>query len=87
MNTDQLSMVPAHQTLQTTYGVLNGVQDAPPAQQVMAMAVAFHEVCSVLRLDPSQMLDAARRVSSVAQQHYSLELRALHQYIRKELDK
>jgi hypothetical protein len=87
MNRDQLSMVPARDTIQTAYAALSGAQSAPPAQQVMAYAVLFYEACQVLRLDPSQMLDAAQRLHRHAQDHYSVELRALNEYIAKELNK
>ena len=86
MNTDQLNMVPAFHTIQTAYAALSGAQDSPPAQQVMGIAVLFHEVCTNLRLDPSEMLDKARRVHRHAEDHFSLELRSLHNYIREELN-
>jgi hypothetical protein len=85
VNRDQLSMVPARQTIQTAYAALSGAQSEPPAQQVMAYAVLFAEACQVLRLDPSQALDAARRVTRHAEDNYSLELRALRQFITQEL--
>lgn len=84
-NRDQLNMVPAHATLQTAYASLNGAQSAPTPQQVMGVAVLFHQLCVALSLDPSEMLDKARRVERHAQDHYSLELRALQQYIREEI--
>jgi hypothetical protein len=86
MNPDQLNMVPAFHTIQTAYAALSGAQDRPAAQQVMAFAVLLHEVCAVLRLDPGEMLDKARRVNRHAQDHNSRELRALHRYIQEELN-
>lgn len=87
LNRDQLNMVPAFDTVQTAYAALSGAQSAPPAQQVMAYAVLFYEACQVLRLDPSEMLDKARRLHATAQDHYSNELRALHLYLSEELNK
>jgi hypothetical protein len=87
MNRDQLNMVPAHSTIQTAYAALSGAQDSPAPMQVMGLAVLFHEVCRNLRLDPGEMLDKARRVCRHAEDHYSLELRSLHNYIREELSK
>jgi hypothetical protein len=87
MNHDQLNMVNARDTVQTAYAALSGAQSAPPAQQVMAYAVLFYEACQVLRLDPSEMLDKARRLHRNAQDHYSVELRALNDYLSKELAK
>lgn len=84
MNTDQLSMVPAHNTIQAVYGLVSGAQDFTKAQQVMASAVLFSELCKELRLEPGQMLDAARRVTAHAQNHFSVELVALRQYIAAE---
>jgi hypothetical protein len=85
MNTDQLNMVPARDTVQTAYAALSGAQEAPPAQQVMGYAVLFYEVCQALQLDPSEMLDKARRLHRIAQDHYSVELGALQTYMKKEL--
>jgi hypothetical protein len=87
MNLDRLNMVPARDTVQTAYAALSGAQASPPAQQVMAYAVLFHETCVTLRLDPSEMLDKARRLHRIAQDHYSVELGALSDYIKKELTK
>lgn len=87
MNMDQLNMVPAHATLQAAYGTLDGAQTFPPAMQVMGAAVLFHELCSELRVDPSEMLDKARRVVRHATDHYSLELEALRKYIKGEIHK
>lgn len=85
MNLDQLNMVPAHGTLKTAYGALDGAQSAPAAEQVMAHAIVFHLMCEELRLDPSEMLDKARRCTRHAQDHFSIELRALKTYIREEI--
>jgi hypothetical protein len=87
MNRDQLNMVPAFHTIQTAYAALSGAQASPPAQQVMGFAVLFYEACTLLRLDPSEMLDKARRVRRDAEDNYSVELRALHDYINEELNK
>ena len=85
LNQDQLNMVPAHPTIQVAYAALSGAQEATAASQVMAFAVLFHSVCTVLKLDPGEMLDKARRVERHAQDHYSNELRALYSYIKNEL--
>jgi hypothetical protein len=87
MNRDRLSMVPARDTVQTAYAALSGAQSADPAQQVMAYAILFKEACQVLRLDVSQMLDAATRLTRHAEDTYSLEVHALRDYIKKELTK
>ncbi|MFN3914760.1 MAG: hypothetical protein ACK4K3_07555 [Aquabacterium sp.] len=85
MNPDQMNMVSAHHTLQTAYAAVSAAQDAPPGEQVMSFGVLFLQVCEVLRLDPSEMLDKAARVVRHARDHHSLELRALQNYIREEL--
>lgn len=84
-NPDQLNMVPAFHTIRSAYAALSGAQGEPKAQQVMGFAVLFYEVCQELRLDPGEMLDKARRLHSHAADHMSIELQALHQYIRNEL--
>jgi len=86
LNHDQLSMVNARDTIQTAYAALSGAQTSPAPLQVMAYAVLFNEVCRELHLDPSQMLDAARRVHRHATDNYSHELRALGMYINQELN-
>lgn len=85
MNHDQLNMVPAHPTIQSAYAALSGAQDSLPAMQVMGFAVLFNEVCKALNLDPSEMLDKARRVARHSEDHFSLEIGALRQYIHTEL--
>lgn len=87
MNRDQLNMVNAGATIQVAYAALTAVQDAPAPLQVMAFAVLFHETCTGLGLDPSEMLDKARRVQRNASDNYSLEVHALHNYITTELNK
>lgn len=84
-NPDRMNMVSAHHTLQTAYSAVSAAQDAPPGEQVMSFAVLFLQTCEVLRLDPSEMLDKAHRVVRHAQDHHSLELRSLQEYIKKEL--
>ena len=87
LNRDQLNMVPAFDTIRTAYGALSGAQGDPPAQQVMAYAILFNEVCNELRLDPAEMLDKARRLHRHAEDNLSIELRALSNYIREILNK
>lgn len=86
MNQDQLNMVPAWHTIQTAYGALSGAQGSPAPQQVMGVAVLFNEMCRELRLDPSEMLDKARRVVRHAEDHFSSERKALSMYINQELN-
>jgi len=86
LNLDQLNMVPARETVQVAYAALSGAQGTPPAMQVMAYAVLFHEACTALGLDPSEMLDKARRLHRIATDHYSNELHALHAYMTHELN-
>jgi len=85
VNPDQIFMAPAHPTIQTVYGLLTGGQGSPKAQQIIGMAVLFNEACDALKLDKGQMLDAAKRLAANAQDHYSIELRALREYITQEL--
>lgn len=87
MNLDQVNSVPAHRTIQTAYAALSGAQADPVPMQVMGIAILFNEMCLALRLDPSEMLDKARRVARHAEDHFSIELRALREYLRKELNK
>lgn len=85
MNLDQLNSVNAHHTLKTAYAAVSAAQDAPPGEQAMGFAVLFWQMCLMKRLDPSEMLDKARRVSRHAQDNLSLELKSLQEYIRQEI--
>lgn len=85
MNLDQLNSVPAHPTIQTAYASLSAAQDSPAPMQAMGIALLFHEMCEVVGLDKGEMLDKARRCARVAQDHFSIELQALREYIHKEL--
>jgi hypothetical protein len=87
MNLDQLNMAPANLTLQTAYAALDSMQDSPPALQVMGAAVLFHQLCTEALLDPSEMLDKARRLSRHAEDNYSNELHGLRAYIQNEIKK
>lgn len=84
MNRDQLNMVPAWYTIQTAYAAVSAAQDSPKPQQVMGLVVLFYELCIRLQLDPSEMLDKARRLVRHAEDHHSLELEALRNYIKEE---
>lgn len=86
LNHDNLSMSPAHATVQTAYGALSAIQDAPADQQVASIGVLFLHLCNVLDLDPGQQLDAACRRTFHAREHFSVELKALTDYITHELE-
>lgn len=86
-NPDQMVMAPAHHTLQTTYQALSAIQEVSAGEQVMAHTVLFYTLCTELRLDPGEMLDKARRLVRHAEDHYSLELRGLREYILNEIKK
>lgn len=87
MNPDHMNMAPANATLQNTYAALSAIQEVPGGAQVMAHTVLFYALCQELRLDPSEMLDKARRLMRHAEENYSLEVHALREYIRQELNK
>jgi len=85
LNRDALFSVNARYAVHAAYAALDGAQSLPKSLQVAGIAVLFHEVCDVLQLDPSQLLDMARRVRRDAELNYSLEAKALRDYIQHEI--
>lgn len=77
-------MAPAFHTIQTAYAGVAGMQDSPSPLRLMATAVLFLETCKVLRLDPSEMIDKAHRLTRHAEDHASIELAALRTYLKQE---
>jgi hypothetical protein len=53
--------------------------------QVVGVSVLFREMCIRLNLDINQVLNAAERIASDANSHYTHHLRALHAYIDNEV--
>ncbi|NCT81938.1 MAG: hypothetical protein GXC94_02230 [Comamonadaceae bacterium] len=86
LNRDALFSVNARAAVQSAYAALDGAQALPKPLQVAGFAVLFHETADALGLDPSQLLDMARRIRRDADLNYSLEARALRDYIQKELN-
>jgi hypothetical protein len=83
---DQANMVNPRLTIQTAYAALSGAQSEPAPQQLIAYAILFNEACNVLRLDVSEMLDKARRCARIAEDHYSIEIHALREFLRQGLN-
>lgn len=85
MDKTQIDMAPAFETVRTAYAAVSAMQGEPRGQQVMGIALLFRELTEALGLDPSEMLDKARRQARHAEDNYSLEIRALRAYIKEVL--
>lgn len=87
LSKDKLHMVNAWSAVRTAYAAVNATQNEPAPEQVAAHAILFLALCRVLNIDPSQLIESAERMTATARMHYSLELRALEQYIAEEINK
>lgn len=84
---DQLPHVPAQAAIQSAYTVLNAVQHLTPGEQVAGVVVFFHHLSEQLGINPTELLDKARRWTQQADgmSFYRPEVKALRDYISGEL--
>lgn len=80
-----LPNVSAHKAVMSGYAALDSIQGLPPAEQVAGAALLFTAMCDVCGLDPSQLINASlRRLKDDDNFVYS-EVRALNEYIKREV--
>lgn len=77
--------VSSHRAVMSAYAALDSIQGLPPAEQVAGAAVLFTALCDRLALDPSQLIDASRRRLKDDDNFVRVEVRALYEYVAKEL--
>lgn len=82
---DQIPFVTPRETVQAAYGALSALQDERPGVQVMSAAVLFKVIADELRLDISELLNKAARITSDDDNPYRTEVAAFREYIRGEL--
>jgi len=87
MNTDRINAADPTQVLHAAYAALSGAQDLTPEIFILGVAVLFRETATILRLDHSELLAKAERITRDADTHYFSNVRALRQYITEEIRK
>jgi hypothetical protein len=80
---DRINSMPANEAVRGALTVLNPIQGEPPEVQVMGVAVLFYAMCIQLGLDPSELMDKARRMAKAGDlgRNYS----GLTDYVNGEL--
>lgn len=84
MNADSLAMLKPAQALEDAFLVLDSVQHLPAHRQVAGVTLLFKLLAEGLRLDKSQLLDAADRMAHDADSHYFHHIHAVREYIARE---
>lgn len=86
MNLDKLNAVSPTASVQAAFVMLDFAQSLSAPAQVAGAAVLFTALCDTLQLDPSQLIDAARRrMRDHQEQLHAREVDSLRAYIRGEL--
>lgn len=65
--------------------VASGVQDSPPAAQVLGAASFLIAACDVLRLDIRDVLAAVHRMAADCHYRHETTLEAVHNYVAGEI--
>lgn len=74
-----------HHAMEAAFTVLDTVQTLPPHQMVLGVTLLFHLMCERLRLDRSEMLNKAERITKDADSNYFDHIHALRAFIDNEL--
>ncbi len=77
--------VSAHSGVRAAFAALDSIQGLRPEEQVVGVATLFTALCDTCGLDPSQLIDASRRRLRDDDNFVYTEVRALNEYIRKEV--
>lgn len=85
MRTSDLSTVRSRTAVQAAYAALSAVQTFSPAEQVAGVAVLFNAVAKHLGISVSELLDKAERIERHDDTFQQREVKALRDYISKEL--
>lgn len=81
---DQIGFVPAETAVRSAFAALNGIQSDPFAHRVAGISLLFTQMCDVLNLDPSQLIDASRRRAKHDDTFFKREVKALTDYFQNE---
>ena len=85
MNKDLINSANPFDVLHAAYAALSGAQDKRPEAQVLGFAVLFREAATVLRLDHSELMRIAESICKDADAPWFSNVRALREYIDKEV--
>lgn len=85
MNRDRLHSLHCHAATTGAFAALDGIQVMPPEQQVAGTAMLFVAMADELGLDPSELIDQARRRMKDDDTFAQTEVKSLRAYIQGEL--
>lgn len=85
MDINKLNSINPHAALQAAFQATDAIQQFPKHQQVAGVAVLFNTLCEGLRLDPSDLINKAQRITKHADGFFTREAKALLSYVQGEL--
>jgi hypothetical protein len=80
-----IPFVEPRMTVQAAYGALSAIQHERPGVQVMASAILFFVLADELKLDISQLISQASRITTDDDTYFRREVKALRAYVQGEL--
>jgi hypothetical protein len=85
VNTDRLNSTHAFHVANVAFRTVDALQDQPKETQINAIAVLYKLLTEEFGLEHSEVLARADLIIKDADQFYRAEIRALRDYIRKEI--
>lgn len=85
MNRDKLNSINPLAAVQSAYVAVSAIQGMKPEEQVAGASLLLYVMASNLNLDISQLMDMSQRIRKDADSNYTIEIRALREYVREEL--
>jgi hypothetical protein len=82
---DALTSVSAPRAAQVAFGIIDGLQAVPPAEQVAGAAMLFQALLRRYRLNPREVLPASGRRLEDALTLNTPQTYALREYLNKEI--
>ena len=86
MNKDRLYSAHPKAVMQAAYTWLSALQDEPPEMQVAGVAMLFREMVRNTGISYHELMVYADRVGKDSDLYYQSQLRALREYVDKELN-
>jgi heterodisulfide reductase subunit B len=82
---DHIPFVDPRTTVQAAYGALSAIQGERPGVQVMAAAILIKVLVDELKLDLSELINQASRITNDDDTYFRREVKALRDYVNGEL--
>lgn len=83
---DHINSVSPKSVPMLAFNIVSANQDAQPASQIMALAVAFLAVCDALEVRPTALLEKAGRIINDAERlRYDAAVPAIKQFAQAEM--